>query len=903
MNTHSFGMATAAIIVLTALAFLGLFAAGHVASPTLMTPWSSLAYLVIGCSLLIDSSSGNGAPLRAGGLLAFAIGAVVCGEYLAGVGSTAFDRLIFPSHLPADALLPGRPAPIAGFRFCTLGAVMFLARSRNKLVVLVREWGAIAVLVMCYFGFISVVIEWGTASPKSISPAAGVLGMLSAGNLLATGQNSHFLPLLRDRGPAGMIARSLMPAAMVLPVLYTLLGLVFAHFRIYERVGQVALVSLNMLAALTILWVAASKVQAFDLLRSKAEDALRASAARMKLAQQVSQVGTFEWNIQTGVNLWTPDLEAMYGLPPGSFAGTQQAWAELLDPHDRPGVEDRVREALVTGDFEGEWRVTWPDGSVRWLVGRASVLRDGSGQPLRMIGIQMDVTDRKRAQEELRESNDRFRNMADHAPVMIWVSGPDKRATFFNRRWLDFVGRTMDEESGNGWMHSVHPDDLKCCLSAYAAAFDARRSYQREYRLRRADGEYRWVLGSGVPRMSEGGVFTGFVGSCIDITDAKRTQEQVFHAQKLESLGVLAGGVAHDFNNLLGAILIDAESVLLDLAPGSPGRREAEHIRIVAHRASIIVRQLMAYAGKDTTVFDAVDVGRLITDVLDLLKVSISRNATLMIHLADGLPAVRANAAQLQQVFMNLLTNASEALGETGGVITVSAARSHLSSVGGAPDLPDGDYIRLEVSDTGCGMKEDIQARIFDPFYSTKFDGRGLGLAAVRGIIRDHGGSISLVSAPGKGTSFTLLLPCAPESATLDSVGAGAAEGQTVAAAESILVIEDEELLRGAVSKVLRKKGFPVFAAADGQAGLDLFQTHGPKIRLVLLDTILPGLSSGEVLTQLRQLQTGVKVILTTAYSEAEAMSAIGGQPVSAFIRKPYSVEDLSTLIRKVLSA
>ena len=406
MNIHSFGKATATIIVLTALAFLGLFAAGHVASPTLMTPWSSLAYLAIGCSLWIHLSSDNGAPLRAGALFAFAIGAVVCSEYLAGAGSTAFDRLIFPSHLPLDALLPGRPAPIAGLRFCLLGLIMFLARSRNKPVVLVREWSAIAVIVMCYFGFVSVVIEWGTASPRSISPAAGILGILAAANLLATGQNGHFVPLLQDRGPAGMIARSLMPAAMILPVLNTILVLVFAHFRIYDSAGKVALLSINILTAITILWIGASKVQGIDLLRRNAEDALRASAARMKLAQQVSKVGIFELNIQTGVNVWTPELEAMYGLPPGGFAGTQQAWEELLHPDDRPEAVELVKQAFETGaPTEGEWRAVWPDGSARWLSGRWQVFKDADGTPVRMTGVNIDITDSKQAEERLRQAH------------------------------------------------------------------------------------------------------------------------------------------------------------------------------------------------------------------------------------------------------------------------------------------------------------------------------------------------------------------------------------------------------------------------------------------------------------------------------------------------------------------
>lgn len=405
MNIRSFGKVSAAIIVLTALAFLGLSAAGHVASPTLMAPWSSLAYLVIGCSLLVEASSENGALLRAGAVLAFAIGAVVCGEYLVGAGSSAFDRLIFPFHLPPDALLPGRPAPISGLRFCLLGVVMFLARSRNKSVVLIREWSAIAVIVMCYFGFVSVVSEWGTASPRSISPAAGILGILAAANLLATGQNGHFLRLLQDRGPAGTIARSLMPAAMVFPVLNTILGVVSRHFGIYDSAGKVASLSINILTAITILWIGASKVQSIDLLRRNAEDALRASAARMRLAQQASQVGTFELNIQTGENVWTPELEAMYGLSTGAFARTQPSWENLVHPEDRTQAVELVKHSFETGaTTEGEWRVVWPDGSVHWLSGRWQVFKDGDGTPLRMTGVNIDISDRKQAEDRLRQA-------------------------------------------------------------------------------------------------------------------------------------------------------------------------------------------------------------------------------------------------------------------------------------------------------------------------------------------------------------------------------------------------------------------------------------------------------------------------------------------------------------------
>jgi PAS domain S-box-containing protein len=282
---------------------------------------------------------------------------------------------------------------------------MLLAHSRNKPIVLIREWSAIAVIVVCYFGFVSVVFEWGTASPRSISPVAGILGILAAVNLLARGQNGHFLPLLQDRGPAGIIARSLMPVAMILPVFNTIFGLVFAHFRIYDSAGKVALLSINILTAITILWIAASKVHRIDLLRQNAEDALRASEARMRLAQQVSQIGTFELNIETGVNMWTPELEAMYGLATGTFTRTQSAWENLIHAEDRAGAVKLVKQAFETGvPTEGEWRVLWPDGSVHWLSGRWQVFKDIAGTPLRMTGVNIDITDRKQAEERLRQA-------------------------------------------------------------------------------------------------------------------------------------------------------------------------------------------------------------------------------------------------------------------------------------------------------------------------------------------------------------------------------------------------------------------------------------------------------------------------------------------------------------------
>jgi PAS domain S-box-containing protein len=512
---------------------------------------------------------------------------------------------------------------------------------------------------------------------------------------------------------------------------------------------------------------------------------------------------------------------------------------------------------------------------------------------------------RKRSEARLRESEERFRNLADTAPVMICASGPDKSATFFNKGWLDFTGRTMEESLGRGWLDCVHPDDLGRCYSSYCSSFDARRECRVEYRLRRADGEYRSIMCTGVPRFTPEGVFLGYIATCSDVTDMKRAQEEAIASQKLESLGVLAGGIAHDFNNLLGSIVANSELVLADLSPGSPAHEGVESIKAVAERAAGIVRELLAYGGQENPAFEEVDLGLLVREMLDLLKVSIAKYASLKVDIGPGLPTVRANAAQLRQVVMNLITNASEALVPEGGQIVVTAERVRQTgaSDGAGALAAAGDYVRLEVSDTGCGMSQEVQARIFEPFFTTKFAGRGLGLAAVQGIVRAHGGIISVQSAYRQGTRFQVLFPCGDQAA-------GGTRGTAAQPAQStngrpvtgaILVVEDESVLRTAVSTMLRKRGFHVVEAGDGSTAIELFRRSKSEIDVVLLDMTIPGRSSYDVISEVRQIQPDVKIILTTAYSREMAASAFESPEVKGFIRKPYQMCELVQLLQDVL--
>ena len=504
-----------------------------------------------------------------------------------------------------------------------------------------------------------------------------------------------------------------------------------------------------------------------------------------------------------------------------------------------------------------------------------------------------------KAQRVLTESEERFRNMANTAPVMIVVADPDQQTTFLNKRWLDFTGRTIEQELGMGWTAGVHPDDRESCLAGIEASFQAQSECHLEYRLRRADGQYRSMICNGVPRFETGGVFTGYIASLIDISDLKKSQAEALANQKLESLGVLAGGIAHDFNNLLGSILANLELQLSDLPDASPAEKGLETIKAIATRASEIVRQLMVYAGEDSAVFETVDLGALVREMLQLMMATITKNATLKIDVSPNLPPMRGNAAQLRQVVMNLIINASEALREKGGEIFVIL--TPVNAPKQSTEKLSAEFLRLEVRDSGCGMSEEIQARIFDPFFSTKQSGRGMGLAAARGIILSHGGTIRVQSAAGAGSCFEILLPCVGQAAMESrDLAQPAPHTENVNVAATVLIIDDEDMLRLPIASMLRRKGYSILETSDGASGVDLFKASAAEIDIVLLDLTLPGISGKEVLEILRKIRPSIKVILSTAYGRDRAFRDVTEPESVYYLRKPYKIDELTALLQEV---
>jgi len=389
----------------------------------------------------------------------------------------------------------------------------------------------------------------------------------------------------------------------------------------------------------------------------------------------------------------------------------------------------------------------------------------------------------------------------------------------------------------------------------------------------------------------------------------RKSEDQVLQTQKLESLGLLAGGIAHDFNNLLTAILGNTEIALMDLAPASPARENLREIEKAARQAADLCRQMLAYSGKGRFVIQTLDLRALITEMKPMLEMAISGKASLRYDFSAALPAIEADATQMRQVIMNLVINASEAIGERNGVISIMIAslecdRATLADTLIPDPAADGTYVCLEVADTGSGMDEAVKTRLFDPFFTTKFAGRGLGLPAVLGIVRGHKGSVKVLSEKGKGTTIRLLFPAAERPADRLAETGGESDGWK--GTGTVLLADDEETVRTVGKRLLERLGFRVMTAADGREALDLFRRteleQRERIACVFLDLTMPHMDGQETFQELRRLRHDVPVILASGFSEQDVTRKFAGKGLTGFVPKPYRMKDLSVQLRAALA-
>jgi PAS domain S-box-containing protein len=555
------------------------------------------------------------------------------------------------------------------------------------------------------------------------------------------------------------------------------------------------------------------------------------------------------------------------------------------------------------------YRFRHADGTWHWFESQTTPYRTSSGE-LRKVVVSRDVTERIQAEAELRESEERYRLLADSTRDMIVEMDEEGRIVYASPGTEEVLGHPPETLVGTTAFTLAHPDDIERNVDVFLAALKEQGPISGEpYRVRRRDGSWRWVEAVGVPYRRADGELR-LLSVSHDVTERRNAEEQrrefeerMRQTQKLEGLGVMAGGIAHDFNNLLTPILGNASLALVDLPKNSPARERIEKIRKAALRAAALTNQMLAYGGAGPVAIAPLDLSRLVREMAQLLESSISGQTTVVYRLEANLPLIEADDAQLSQVVMNLLTNAVEAVGEGEGRIAIAtgtaqidASNRHQTILG--EDLTDGTYAYLEVSDTGSGMNADTRARIFDPFYTTKFTGRGLGLAAVLGIVRGHGGGIEIDSEPGRGTRFRVLFPSA--SARRAENALEAAAGTRWQSRGTILVVDDDEAIRDLAEESLKRAGLSVLCASDGREGVETFRKHRDEIRAVLLDRTMPDMSGEEAFEQIRRICPDARVVLVSGYSEERAAQHFADEDLAGFLKKPFLPE---TLIEKIRGA
>ncbi|MBI4702576.1 MAG: PAS domain S-box protein [Deltaproteobacteria bacterium] len=585
------------------------------------------------------------------------------------------------------------------------------------------------------------------------------------------------------------------------------------------------------------------------------------------------------------------------GYGAGELCAPGFDYLQLVAPESRPAVTAALARFAAGQDV--------PPYAMRAMA------RDGRLTDVLLVCRPFTLTG-KRA---LRESETLYRALVETCPDAITVTDLQGKLLMTNRQAAALHGYGSAEEvlaAGLDAFAFIAPEDRERAFENARKVLETGRIAGVEYHvLTREDRKVPTEMSVSLIRDADGAP-KAFIGVVRDLSERKeaeaekeRLSAQVLHAQKLESLGVLAGGIAHDFNNLLMGVLGNASILLAELGEGSPQRERLQKIESAAYRARDLTQQLLAYSGRGSRRRDAFDLNELIAEMRSLLGLSISKKIVLHSRLASDLPAVEGDATQLRQVIMNLITNASEAIGERTGTISLSTSEVGAEQIDRTAALVEGEigagrYLCLEVADTGCGMDERVRARLFEPFFTTKFAGRGLGLSAVRGIVRGHGGGIAVWSEPGAGTRVRVYLPASEKSATSDlplpSKPPEPARG-------TVLVVDDERTVRDVAAAMLASAGYEILTAGDGPQGVELYAKHADGLSAVLLDATMPGMDGAQALREMRRIRPGVPVIVSSGYPESQIAQQLQPEAADHFIQKPYRIDELLGLLKRARAA
>ena len=854
-------------------------------------------------------------------------------EYLTGL-DLGVDRLFFPAAVEGlSRIYPGRPAPVTSAAFLLLGVSLLLSalrpderpgRLRTALTL-----GAIVLPVVPIVGHLLAVPELHTFSLRLGTALHTALALLLLG--LGTGAATHesaALQLARGRDPGTTLLRVLLPLAVLLPLLFAAGSVMALHLGLYEvHVGLVVFVSgcIGMFLGVAFWMVAmvrradaerrsADRAQAELALRDHRLRAETAAAAAARQSEQhtrelleiLSHAPVMARGLDGKIRFWSAGAERLYGWSAQQATG---AVARELLPTEFPLVEREAEAALLEqGEWHAELRRTARNGGAVLVDSHWILHRDQDGRPEAVIEVDNDVSEQRRAQEALRQGEARYRALVAATARIVWTATADGKRPLELSEWLAYTGQGPREADWGGWLEAIHPDDRAEAIRLWEDAVREQKPLLTEHRLLRRDGEYRHMEVRAVPVLDEQGTVREWVGAHADITERVKAQEQLAQAQKLQAVGTLAGGVAHEVNNQLMAVLGFGDFVLKELGPGHAQAGDVEEMIRGATRASRVAQQLLTFSRRQVNQTRLMDLHSAVDALTPVLERLLGADKTLVVLERRARCQVLADPTHVDQVLINLAANARDAM-TTGGRLTLATDDVVLddayATAHGVNRLIPGPYVRLTVSDTGCGMDRPTLAKIFQPFFTTKpvGAGTGLGLSTVYGIVKQHDGFIWAYSEPGLGTTVKVYLPAAGEDSVIG-------EPETEPAAERppqlepslVLVVEDESSVRNLVRRSLEAAGVTVLEAENGRQALELVATMEERPSLVLTDVIMPGLNGRELSEALALTQPDVPVLFMSGYTGDDVLARSLLPSTAPVIQKPFAPEELVARVRMLLA-